>query len=821
MAKNEVRIRITGDAAQLGSALQGASDEVEGFAASFKSKFGALSVAAGNLLASGITSALSGASGFLRDSIGAASDMGETVSKIGVLFGDQAEAIKRFADSSATQFGQSKQQALDAAATFAVFGKSAGLSGEKLTEFSTSFVGLASDLASFHNASPEETIEAIGAALRGEAEPMRRFGVLLDDATMREKALKLGIISTTKDALTPSQKVLAAQALIFDQTADAQGDFARTSDGLANKQRILAAQIANLKTRIGEGLLPTVLRVTTIFSTQLLPIFEKYGPGAVRKLGSALGELVGGIIAFGAAFKANDGDITSSGLPGVMERLGFAARQVFDFLVPIFREIRGSVLAFVAAFRAADGDITSSGLPGVMERLGFVARKAFDVAAEGARWLAQNWETIRSVVTAVLPPLAAAWAGFVAFQKITAAIAAVKAFGLAIKGVSLALLANPVGLVVAGIAAVAAGLWVAYRRSETFRNAVNTLAATVKAWWDGVVATFRSDGLTAAIAKAWDGIREGATAVLSWLQSTGIPWLRERAADLARTLGEWIGPAAAYLRENLPIWLAALGDWLAGTALPWLGEQAAELARKLGGWIGDAWNYLRDNLPGWIREFTAWFISTAIPWLVEHAAKLAAKLADWVTDSSQQLLRNLPGWLAAIGTWIATEALPAMLRFGAQLGKWLQDGLWEAIGFAADIGKAIVQGIIDGIWSLAGKLASSVKQFISDNIPGPVRSLLGISSPSKVMFDLGVWTMKGLEAGIESRQANVQTYMTQAVAAPSQFQAVRSGAAAASALPAPQATNQGGPLTVQLTLDGRVLARQVIDEVRVLERGRR
>ena len=73
--------------------------------------------------------------------------------------------------------------------------------------------------------------------------------------TLRQKALELGITSTTKDALTPQQKVLAAQAAIFDQTSAAQGDFARTSGGLANQQRILGAQVENLKARLGQALL--------------------------------------------------------------------------------------------------------------------------------------------------------------------------------------------------------------------------------------------------------------------------------------------------------------------------------------------------------------------------------------------------------------------------------------------------------------------------------------------------------------------------------------------------------------------------------------
>ena len=194
---------------------------------------------------------------FTKQTIDAASDLNETVSKSQQIFGDASKAVEDFASNSAKQFGQSKQQAIDAAASFGVFGKAAGLTGEDLSTFSTDLVALSADLASFGNTTPEEAALALGAALRGEAEPIRRFGVLLDDATLKQEALAMGLIKTTKGALTPQQKVLAANAVILKQTADAQGDFARTSDGVANQQRILEASFKDLQTEMGQKLLPT------------------------------------------------------------------------------------------------------------------------------------------------------------------------------------------------------------------------------------------------------------------------------------------------------------------------------------------------------------------------------------------------------------------------------------------------------------------------------------------------------------------------------------------------------------------------------------
>ena len=205
--------------------------------------------------------------------IQSASDLAEATSATEQIFGDAAEAVLRFADGAAEAFGQSKQSALEGAQVFGTFGKAAGLAGADLSDFTTGLLELSSDIASFRNASPEEVIEAIGAGLRGESEPLRRFGVLLDDATLKAEAMALGIYSGNKP-LTQQQKILAAEAAIYKQTGDAQGDFARTSDGLANSTRILQARMSNIVATLGERLLPVALTVSSFFLEKVIPTIE-------------------------------------------------------------------------------------------------------------------------------------------------------------------------------------------------------------------------------------------------------------------------------------------------------------------------------------------------------------------------------------------------------------------------------------------------------------------------------------------------------------------------------------------------------------------
>lgn len=196
---------------------------------------------------------------FVDGSVSAFAELQDATAAAGVVFGNSMDKITQQAEGAAAAFGISKQQAIDASITFGTFGKSAGLAGDDLADFSTQMTALAGDMASFRGTSPEEAIEAIGSAMRGEAEPIRKYGVLLDDATLRNRALALGLIKTTKDALSPQNKVLAAQAEILAQTKDAQGDFARTADSTANVQKRLAAESANLSAEIGEKLAPAIV----------------------------------------------------------------------------------------------------------------------------------------------------------------------------------------------------------------------------------------------------------------------------------------------------------------------------------------------------------------------------------------------------------------------------------------------------------------------------------------------------------------------------------------------------------------------------------
>lgn len=212
---------------------------------------------------------------FGKQTITAASDMNETLSKSKVVFGDLSVEIEKMGDQAATSMGLSKQEAIAAAATYGNLFTAMGMGEDVSAKMSMNLVQLASDLASFNNIPVGDALEKLRAGLVGEAEPLKSLGINLNEATLKEKAMVLGL-SDGKGVLDASAKAQAAYAIMLDQSTKAQGDFARTSDGLANQQRILEANWKNLQVRIGDGLLPAFLSLVKA-GNQVLNTIDQLG----------------------------------------------------------------------------------------------------------------------------------------------------------------------------------------------------------------------------------------------------------------------------------------------------------------------------------------------------------------------------------------------------------------------------------------------------------------------------------------------------------------------------------------------------------------
>lgn len=193
--------------------------------------------------------------GMLLGAADAASDFEETLSKSNTVFKDSARQVEDWANSAAKNLGQSKQQALDAAGAFGNMFVQLGMGTDTAAKLSETAVKLASDFASFHNANPKDVLDAELSAYRGEYDALQKFVPTISAATIETEALaETG--KKNANQLTAQEKATATFNYMLKNAGDALGDFGRTSDGAANKNRILAARLADMQVKIGELLLP-------------------------------------------------------------------------------------------------------------------------------------------------------------------------------------------------------------------------------------------------------------------------------------------------------------------------------------------------------------------------------------------------------------------------------------------------------------------------------------------------------------------------------------------------------------------------------------
>lgn len=337
--------------------------------------------------------------------IGGASDLNETISKSNTIFGDQGKAIEAWAGTAAKSFGQSKQGALDAAATFGNLFVQLGTGRNEAVTMSKQMVELASDFASFHNADPTDVIESMTAAFRGEYDAVQRYVPTINAASVEQQALKMGLAGSTKE-LTAQDKALATQKLLMEGAGAAVGDFARTSDGLANRQRILSAQLKDTRDSLGRALLPVAVRVAEFFA-QVLPKAIGIGRGAVAQLKLMFGGLA-------SAFSGEG--VTSDGMVSVFERIGVAARVVADFLRENWKSAVAALVSLFAVWTANALAAAAATLAAAAPVIAVTA--ALAALAAGIVYAYEHWDAFRTAVDAVVDFLmGTVWPGIQAFAQ--------------------------------------------------------------------------------------------------------------------------------------------------------------------------------------------------------------------------------------------------------------------------------------------------------------------------------------------------------------------------------------------------------------------
>ena len=268
--------------------------------------------------------------------------------------------------------------------------------------------------------------------------------------------------------------------------------------------------------------------------------------------------------------------------------------------------------------------------------------------------------------------------------------------------------------------------------------------------------------------------------IVSWIANEGLPLIVANLATWGQALIAWIGPRIGPVLSELWALLADLGQWFVNDALPaiieylsqwggeliaWIGPRIGPMLRELWRLLGELGTWLIDEalpelvskLAEWGAAFIAW-VGPQIPPLLGELGTLLLHLGDWIlTEALPELVSKLAEWGAAFLGWIATDVLPYLAEKAGEilvtLGAWLTT---EAIPWAgrelASLGTAIVEGLWEGIKSLGSWIWQQLTQWVTDNIPGPIKRALGISSPSRVTAEFGRELVAGFIVGMDESQ---------------------------------------------------------------------
>lgn len=684
---------------------------------------------------------------FGAQAIETASDLQEVQNVVDTAFGDMSDRMESFADTAIEQFGISELAAKRTSSVFMAMSTSMGIAKEAASDMALELTGLSADMASFYDVEQSVVSTALKSVFTGETETLKHFGIVMTEANLQAFALSQGITKSVSK-MSQAEKVQLRYAYIMEQTALAQGDFAKTSNSWANQTRMLSERWKEFSSTLG-GVMMQVASPAVQTLNRALSSLISYAQTAADALADLFGwemnSSFGGALVDATALaaenyediadsaetakKANEKSLASFDDLNILtdNSIDNSSLSVADMSSPVTQadaaavtqDIKKEMLEFSAwVNRFMDSSFVRS-FSSFGSGLSAVLNKSFKTVSQGVdKWLERDEKRIKETTDLIV---AAFDSGFKNIKRINDNV-----FGAL--GDSTEQMREPVSNAFANLLS----------GFSSFGLSIGEIASGAFAIWTQKLADWTEDN------------KEKITEVFNSFQQVGTDLMNlfgNVFGDIGTTLSTWWNDEMSPVVDKLSAAVLGVGDTVMNVWLQWI----YPVIQKVVSWANAVWE---QHLHPLFEKMLS-FISKVGDFVATFWNNFLKPVIDWLVKTLKPVVMNVVGnILACVETAIGVitgvvgglyDALGGLLDFltGVFSGDWkkawtgIKDffkGIWDTIWSTV---KGVINLCIDAINSLWRGLYSGISAVVNglggifEGIGSVVGIDLGWSIPSE------------------------------------------------------------------------------------------
>lgn len=471
--------------------------------------------------------------------------------------------------------------------------QSMGLAKKEALAMSKQLTELSYDMASFYNIGADEAFNKLQAGITGEAEGLKRLGILVNETTIKQFAYKNGIAQVGAQ-LTEQQKVTARYLAIMEQTSNAQGDLARTISSPSNQLRILKTQLEVIRTNLGMAFMPIVQIVLPILrslATHIAVVTSHFAMFMQALFGVEKSQ--NNIASSSKKISKNLGDVTKGA-----KKAGGALAS-FDEINNMSENNDSDMGISVPTIDTTEGGL-AEGDKAVNVDFKTNIEEMKTKIEQNAEQVKKTVSTLKEFVTshsdAIISAIAGIGTAFGAFKIISSWTPIITAIKTAFSGLATAIgaISLPILAIVAVIGALVAGVVYLWRTNEDFRNKVIEIWEKIKT----VIIDVWEKTKTKSI-ETWGKIKE----VVSEFWENTLKPLGIYLIDVFKGIISTISDVIIWLWQNILVPFGEFLLWFWESVLVPIGAVLIDVLAFAFGMVADVAKLLWDNVLAPLAEF--------------------------------------------------------------------------------------------------------------------------------------------------------------------------------------------------------------------------